>query len=335
MPLDARSLRNVLALASSGSYRRAAEALHLSQPALSRAVASLESELGVRLFDRGRRGVTATRFGELLVERGRSLIAGLDDIQREITLMRGLKVGELSVAAGLYPAEMSVGTAIGRLSARHPGLRIALRAAPWREVADAAAAGTVDVAVVELSPLENHARLALEPLPRHPALFVCRPGHPLLAETRLSIENVFAYPFVGPRLPPRIGATLRPATPTMKPDAGGSDLVPPLHVESIALAKRIVAAGNAIAALPRVLVAAELASGSLAALDWRPTWLHTAYGFVYRRDRMLSPAALAFIDEVRAAEAALTAADREPRQRSAKRRAGTRRAAIDSAQRRP
>jgi DNA-binding transcriptional LysR family regulator len=64
---------------------------------------------------------------------------------------------------------------------------------------------------------------------------------------------------------------------------------------------------NAVAALPLPLVAAELADGTLAALPWRPSWLVTAYGFVYRRDRTLSPAALAFMEEVRRTEAALVA----------------------------
>jgi DNA-binding transcriptional LysR family regulator len=312
MALDSRVLRNVVTLALHGSYRRAAAALHLSQPALSRSVATLEKALGVRLFDRGRRGVTPTRFGQLLAERGRSLISGLDDIQREIMLMRGLEIGELSIAAGLYPAEISVGTAIGRLSARHPGLRISLLAAPWRQVAEAAATGQVDVAVVELSPLEGEAHLVLEPLPSHAALLVCRPGHPLLAERHQSPEKVFAFPFVGPSLPPRVASALRPVAPAMKLDAAGTDLVPPLHVESIALAKRIVTAGNAIAALPRVLVAEELAAGTLAALAWRPPWLQTGYGFAYRRDRTLSPAAVAFIDGVRTEEAALAAAEKRP-----------------------
>lgn len=333
MTMDARSLRNVLALASHGSYRRAAEALHLSQPALSRSIAALEAELDVRLFDRGKRGVTPTRFGQLVVARGQSLVSGLDDIQREIALMRGLEVGELSVAAGLYPAEMSVGTAIGRLSARHPNLRVSLLAAPWRQVVEAALEGRVDVAVVELSALEGESRLALEPLPRHPALVICRPGHPLLAEKRPVPHRVFSYPFVGPRLPPRVGRPMGPLAPGMKPDATGRDLVPPLQVESIALAKRIVAAGNAIAALPRALVADELAEGTLAALDWRPPWLHTGYGFACRRDRTLSPAAVAFMDEVRREEQALAASGRDAHRPAAKRSTGARPPAFDSAKR--
>lgn len=309
MSIHAKALRHALALARAGNFGRAAQGLHMSQPALSRSIARLEADLGVPLFDRGRRGVTTTRFGQLLVDRGHALMAGLDDIGREIALMRGLEVGELSVAAGLYPAEMSVGTAIGRLSARHPGLRISLRAMPWREVADAAMSGEVDVAVVELSPLQDQPHLARDPLPHHDALLVCRPGHPLLAEPRPSLEKVFAYPFVGPRLPPRIGDPLRPVAANLPLDASGTDLVPPLHVESIALAKQIVMAGNAVAALPRVVIAGELRAGTLASLAWRPPWLHTAYGFVYRRDRTLAPAAQAFIAEVRAAEEALSAGD--------------------------
>jgi DNA-binding transcriptional LysR family regulator len=317
MNLDARSLRCVLALATHRNFGRAATALHLSQPALSRSLGALEQALGVRLFDRSRRGVTPTSFGQLLIDRGGALMAGLDDIRDEIEAMRGLQSGSLKIGAGLYPAEISVGTAIGSLSSRHPGLRISLRAAPWREVADAVATGQVDIAVVELSALAERAHLTLDPLPRHPALFVCRPGHPLLSERAPSIEKIFAYPFAGPTLPPRIAGPLMAAAEFFQRDPLTGDLVPALHVESIALAKRIVASGEGFAALPQALVAAELTEGSLAALAWRPPWLTTNYGFVYRRDRTLSPAAQAFIAEVRAIEAGLDgAAPREPRRRA-------------------
>jgi DNA-binding transcriptional LysR family regulator len=305
MTLDTRSLRHVVTLAAHGSYRRAAAALHISQPALSRSITALEATLGVRLFDRDRRGVRPTTFGRLLIERGGGLLAGFEELRRELALTRGLESGELSVGAGLYPAEMSVGTALGRLSARHPQLRVSLLAAPWREVAEAVTAGELDVAVVELSALQGTSRLTLDPLPRHPATVVCRPGHPLLALSRLTTAKVFAFPFVGPRLPPRLGDLLRPVAPLFRRDPASGDVIPPLQVESIALAKKIVAAGDGIAALPRVLVAAELASGQLAALRWRAPWLHTGYGFVYRRDRTLSPAAQAFIAEVRAIESDL------------------------------
>lgn len=320
MNLDARSLRCVLALAAHRNFGRAAAALRISQPALSRNLGALEQGLGVRLFDRGRRGVMPTAYGQLLIERGAALMAGLDDIRHEIDMMRGLQTGALTIGSGLYPAEMSVGTAIGALSARHPGLRISLRAAPWREVAEAIASGQVDIAVVELSTLGGHKHLELDPLPRHPALFVCRPGHPLLAEPAPTLETVFRYPFAGPSLPSRIGAPLAGAAQLFRRDPQTDDLVPPLHVESIALAKRIVASSDAVAALPAALVAKELAARELAALAWRPAWLTTGYGFAYRRDRTLPPAALAFMTEVRRIEDSLAATPVGSRQQ----RGGTR-----------
>ena len=319
MHLDAKSLRHVLALATHRNFGRAAAALHLSQPALSRSLVALEQTLGVQLFDRSRRGVTPTGFGQLLIDRGGALIAGFDDIRQEIESMRGLHRGSLNISAGLYPAEMSVGTAIGRLSLRYPALRVSLRAVPWRDVTDAITSSVVDIAVVELSTLAGQSHLTCDPLPRHQAVFVCRAGQPLLGETSPTLKMALRYPFVGPRLPSRVAAPLLSAAEWFRRDPLTGDLVPPLHVESIALARRIVATGDAIAALPRVLVAADIAAGRLVALPWQPDWLHTNYGFVYRRDRTLSPAVQAFIAEVRAIEASLEA----PPARA--RRSGTRR----------
>lgn len=305
MKLDLSALRQVVTLADLRSYRRAALALHISQPALSRSITALESTLGVRLFDRSRAAVLPTPFGALLVERGRSLIGELGALSKEIESLRGLESGELRIGAGLYPAEISVGTAVGRLSARYPGIRVSLQAVQWREVIALVTAGEVDVAVVELSPFQDESRMALEPLPRHPVAFVCRPGHPLLGERRPSITRILAFPLVGARLPRRFGENAGPPTPTLKNDPLSGDLIPPLHIESIALAKRIVAVCDAVALLPVQSIASEAAAGTLAMVDCQPAWLTTNYGFVYLKGRTLSPAALAFMAEVRAAEAEL------------------------------
>ncbi len=302
MKLDISALRQVVALADLGSYRRAALALHISQPALSRSITALESTLGVRLFDRSRAAVLPTPFGALLVQRGRSLIGELGALSKELESLRGLESGELRIGAGLYPAEISVGTAVGRLSARYPGIRVSLQAVQWREVIALVTAGEVDVAVVELSPFRGESRMELEPLPRHQVAFVCRPDHPLLREQRPSLARILAFPVVGPRLPRRFAENAGASAPGLKIDPLSSDLIPPLHVESIALAKRIVAVSDAVAMLPAQSLAAESAARTLAMVDYRPAWLTTNYGFVHLKGRTLSPAALAFMAEVREAE---------------------------------
>jgi DNA-binding transcriptional LysR family regulator len=309
MELNLRALRHVLALGRHRHFGRAAAALNISQPALSRSIAALEGELGVRLFDRTRREVRPTRYGELLLARGEGLVNGAADLQRELGRLQGLQAGQLRVGAGLYPAEISVATALGRIAQRHPGLRLSLAGQGWRAVVDGIVAGSLDIAVVELSPLGAARGLTLEPLPPHPAVFVVRPGHPLAGRPGLRLGAVLAYPLVGPRLPPRVGANLARASRYPLVDDIG-DYVPTLEVDGVAVARQMVAASDGVAALPRPLVAPALADGSLVALDFAAPWLRTNYGFARPRDRPLSPPAEAFMAEVRAVEAEVAASGR-------------------------
>jgi DNA-binding transcriptional LysR family regulator len=302
MDLDLRAMRHVLALGRHRHFGRAATALNISQPALSRSIASLEQSLGIRLFERNRSGVQPTSFGELVLAKGERLVGAAADLERDLARLRGLETGELRVGAGLYPAEISVATALGRLSNRHPGLRVSLLSEQWRAVADAIVGGRLDMAVLELSAVQLAGRLALEPLPAHRAHFVCRAGHPLLRSRAPKLAAILAYPLVGPKLPPRVGSFLARASRHALVDDIG-DYVPAFHVEAVQAAKQIIGASDSIGVLPGPVVAAELVAGVLAALPFKAPWLRTNYGFAYSRDRPLSPPALAFMAEVRAVEA--------------------------------
>jgi DNA-binding transcriptional LysR family regulator len=309
MELDLRALRYVVALARHGHYGRAAAALNISQPALSRSVAGLEQALGVRLFERSRRGARLTSMGELLVARGKVLISGAADLEAELLRQHGLEAGQLRVGAGLFPAEISVARALGQLGVRHPGLRVSLLSERWRLVADAIRSGSIDVAVMEVSAVDTAWDLTMEPLPPHPGVFVCRPGHPLTQQRSPDLAAILAYPLVGPTLPARVGAMLASVSPRPLVDEVG-DYVPAFLVETAQLMKQVVMAGDGVAALPAPLVAPELATGSLVGLGFRAPWLCTNYGFAYPRDRPLSPPALAFMAEVRTLEAGLAARSR-------------------------
>jgi DNA-binding transcriptional LysR family regulator len=140
-------------------------------------------------------------------------------------------------------------------------------------------------------------------------VFVVRPGHPLAGRPGLRLGAVLAYPLVGPRLPPRVGANLARASRYPLVDDIG-DYVPTLEVDGVAVARQMVAASDGVAALPRPLVAPALADGSLVALDFAAPWLRTNYGFARPRDRPLSPPAEAFMAEVRAVEAEVAASGR-------------------------
>jgi len=301
MELDLRTLRHLVAIDRHRHYGRAAAALNLSQPALSRSIATAENTLGVRLFERDRRGVRPTAFGAVVLAHAEKLLGDAMHLREEIERMRGLETGMVRVGAGLYPAEISVGAAMGRLYAHYPGLRLELLSDQWRDVAVAVTEGQLDLAILELSPLEGVAGLDLEPLPSHPGLIVCRMGHPLLRSRHPPLEAILEYPLVGPRLPSRIGSHLARASRRPLVDELG-DFVPTFHVETIAATKQILANCDAVALLPAPVVVVELAANSLCAVDYSAPWLHTHYGFVLPRNRPPTPPVTTLMADIRELE---------------------------------
>lgn len=120
--LRLRDLDTFMSVAATGGMRKAAEQLHMSQPAVSKAIADLEASLGVRLFDRSRRGVEPTVYGRTLVKHGRLLFDGLSQAAGEIEFLSDPSTGELSfgcsetISAGLAAA------VVAKLTARAPRL---------------------------------------------------------------------------------------------------------------------------------------------------------------------------------------------------------------------
>ena len=307
--IDLHLLASAIALARHGNYAHAADALHLSQPALSRQIAALEALLGVRLFDRGRKGAEPTAFGRMLLERAEPLLSDAADLERSIRLMQGLEAGEVSVGTGLYPGELSLGSAIGRLVSRHPGLRVDVTIADWRELIDGVLGKRFDLAVAELAGMTRIPRLALEPFPRHAGVFFCRAGHPLLDDRGLTLRRALAFPLVGPRMPARVHRLFARYVKGGTVDRETGDYVPPIKTEGVGVAKSVVASSDAIGFAPLALIAPEIEAGTLAPLPLHLPWLHTNYGVIRLKGRELSPAAQVFVAELTAVEAEVTLAE--------------------------
>jgi DNA-binding transcriptional LysR family regulator len=315
--LDLRLLHQAVTLARYQNYARAAQALHVTQPALSRSIAGLEARLGEKLFNRTSRGVEVTAFGDMLLARGRALLDDAAEVERDFKLLRGLEIGELRVGVGVYPAQMSVGAAVGRLAASHPSLRIDVITEDVRVTVDALLGGGLDLAVIELSIVAGETRLATEALPPHKGYFYCRAGHPLLALEDVAIEHILQYPLVGPRIVPRAARHFLALAKNGTIDGDTGDYIPPIKVDSIQMARDVVLASNAVAMAPIACLSEEIAAGKLGLLGARPAWMQTAYGLVWLRDIALSPAAEAFRQavwsverEISAMEAAANGADR-------------------------
>src|SRR5512139_636477 len=107
-----------LALAEHGSFVRAAAALHISQPALSRSIQGLERSFGSELFLRSSGGVVPTDVGRLYLERARDLLRMADELDREAVAHATLGAGRVAVGGGPFPAESFMGQAAVRFVAQ-------------------------------------------------------------------------------------------------------------------------------------------------------------------------------------------------------------------------
>jgi len=298
-----RQLEHCRTLAAYGHFGRAAEALDITQPALTRSIQSLERTLGAKLFDRQRGRVEPTPLGQVLLERGERILIESEELLRQFLLARDLEVGRLTVSAGLYPAELSAHRAVGRLVRRHPNVRCHVRLCDWRRATAEILGRQADIALAELSEAENDPKLVTRLVGSHPMAFFVRPGHPLAACRTLSLEQVFAFPLAGTRAPERLTKHLpKNLGAAGWIDDSNGDFSPAIQVDSLTAAVQVVAESDVVAVAPANLVEKQRRSGALVDLHLPKPWLHLNYGFIYLRDRTLSPAAQAFIKEVEAIE---------------------------------
>ncbi|WP_228276338.1 LysR family transcriptional regulator [Dechloromonas sp. H13] len=301
-----RRLRHLLSLVEYAHFGRAAAALNISQPALTKSIQALEAELGVMLLDRKRGAVVLTAFGELVVQRSRALLNAEEDLLREITLLAGLEIGSLRVALGPYPSVVSGYPAMARLLARRPKITVAVHVAGWREVARRVSARDVDLGLAELSGVEEDDQFATELVGQHRGRIFCRPGHPILAAGRVALPALLEFPWMASRLPARIAAGLpRTVGRAGRIDALSGDFIPAITIDVPMQIADLLAGSDTLAFASLALMEHDLAAGNVTVVPTSKVAFQANYGFIRLKDRSLTPAALAYMDEVRAVEAGI------------------------------
>jgi DNA-binding transcriptional LysR family regulator len=293
-------LRQVVTLAEHRSFHRAAATLQISQPSLTKSIQVLEATLGVKLFDRQPGGVVLTEFGELVVAHTRGVVASESELLRQIGLLAGLETGSVKVALGPYPSVMSGYAAAGNLLARHPKLNVSLHVTNWRDLTRLVRERKVDLGVAELTDAVTDDVFQTELIGQHLARFFCRPGHPILGGSRVTLKDLLAFPWATTRLPPRLAAAFpRPVEPAGYIDPFNGDFVPAMEIDVPMLFAGLSAGGNVIALGALQMVANELNAGVLAVIPAPKVNFRTSYGFIYLKVRALSPGTQAFMQEMR------------------------------------
>lgn len=295
MRIELRQLRHLLALDRFRSFARAAEAIGLTQPALTRSIQTLEDGIGTRLFDRDHSRVEPTLAGALLIREAREVLDRAADMERTMRRIVDVRAGRLRIGAGPLAADGSVGIAVGRMLERHPEVRISVAIADWPQLTDRVLSGDIEFAVAEISLASDEPRLKVDALPQHRCRWFCRPGHPLTTRARITTDDLRRFPFAAPTVPARLADVIGrwPADDSLA--EAGEIRTTELHTSSLKMIRQVVRQSDAVSlALPAQL-RSDVARGLFVELDVDGPAAYTNYGIIRLAHRTLSPAAELFV----------------------------------------
>jgi DNA-binding transcriptional LysR family regulator len=290
MQVEAR-LRAFAAVARRRSFSRAAEELYISQPAVSKHVASLEAELGTQLVVRGARQATLTPAGELLADHVLRAEALLANARRSVAAADDADVGTLALAASGIPATYLLPPLLARFRDRHPHVEVQFADTTSGRTLELVRRHAVEVGVV--GGMTVPAELEAEPLVEDEVVLVGAPG---LAGRRLRPRDLEGETWVSREE----GSATRAAVETARWELGLHE-VRRLELPSWEAVKLAVARGAGIAAISRFALDVELRAGTLAVLDV-PRWrLGRTISLVTAHGVPLTPPAQRFAELLRAA----------------------------------
>jgi len=303
--MDTRQIRHFLAVAEHGNMLRAADAIHISQPALTRSIHNLESELDVPLFTRGPRGMALTIYGNLLLQHARLRQNQDQQAVAEIRALKAGKAGHLRLGVANF-AITFLPKVLAQLLTEQPGLSVEIVDGTYEDLTDLVREGALDALAAGLPPVHRAEGLVHEELVAAQFLVVCRAGHPVTRQRGDSLREFAAQRWVIANRPRAIVEFLE----MMFRDAGVVPPKPVIESGSMTYLKAVLLEGDFVTCLPRGLVERELASGELVALPFVHRTMSTVEGMIYRAEAIHPPALFLLIEAIKAEYAARNARER-------------------------
>lgn len=281
--MELRQLTYFDAVVRYGGFTRAAEQLHVAQPAVSAQIRRLESELGVALLARTTRRVRLTRAGELFWARVRRVLDELAGARADLDELADALTGRVRLGAIQAVDPFDLPAALAGFHVRYPGIELILRSGPLRYLLDGLDRDELDLALGPM-PAELPERFAAQQLFTEELVIVTAAGHPLAGRPDLALRALRDEPFVC--LPPDSG--LRRILDRTAAAEGFTPRVPFEHT-NLQRIRELVSHGLGVALLARSV--AEAPGRPVAIHSVHPIPVHRAVGLLHRRDRRPAAAA--------------------------------------------
>ncbi|NIB41338.1 LysR family transcriptional regulator [Pseudomaricurvus alkylphenolicus] len=292
--MDTQHLKAFLTVAQLSSFTLAAEQLHLTQPAISKRIASLEQQLNCKLFDRIGRDIHLTEAGRALLPRARTILQTVKDTEQALSNLSGHISGTLKLATSHHIGLHHLPQVLKYFTREHPEVVLELEFLDSEKAYSAVQRGEVELAMITLSPEDTDNTTATVLWP-DPLAFVAAPDHPLTNEPNCELKNLSQYPAILPDpltyttqlIRKRFDAKRLPLQTTMATN----------YLETI---KMLVSIGLGWSALPRTMLDEQLRELKIPGQS-----LQRNLGSIHHSARTLSNAAEAFLGALKQQPATL------------------------------
>ncbi|MBA4257212.1 MAG: LysR family transcriptional regulator [Polaromonas sp.] len=281
-----RQLRVFSEVARHLSFARAAEALHLTPPAVTMQVKELEGHVGAALFERSGRRVSLTTTGEYMLVYARKMLATLKDAEDTAARLQHLETGTLTIGM-VSTAKYFLPRLLGEFKREHEGIEIRLAVGNREQLVNMLQGNEVDIAIMGRPPKELATRA--EPFAAHPHVFVAPVDHPLLKFGHPTVDSLQPHGFI---VRERGSGTRAAMEKFLEPYRTEPRVV--MEMTSNETIKQAVMAGLGLSFLSLHTIGLELEHRLIAVLDVEGTPIVRAWNVVHTLSKMLSPAAEAF-----------------------------------------
>jgi DNA-binding transcriptional LysR family regulator len=268
------------------SFSRAADELHLTQPAVSTQVKSLEGHVGLSLFEQLGKKIYLTAAGAELLHFSRAIIQQFQEAEEALTQFKGITGGRLNVAV-ISAGDYFFPRLLVEFARRHAGVTLNLTVHNRAELMVQLGNNLTDLAVMVRPPQDMDT--VNESFAPHPYVIVAPPDHPLVSKKRIPMSVLKREPFV-------VREKGSDTWHSMEDGFGEhlSELNIAMEIKSTETIKQAVIAGMGLSFLSAHTISLELQAGSLAVLDVQGFPVMLNWYVVHRRNKRLPPVALAF-----------------------------------------
>ncbi|MDR1994240.1 LysR family transcriptional regulator [Azonexus sp.] len=286
-----RRLQVFHAVAKHLSFTRAADALFMTQPAVTFQIKQLEVQYGTRLFERRHGGISLTPAGELMLSYAGRILALSDELETRLGEMTGEMRGPLLVGASSSIAEFMLPRVLGEFNALYPQVRARLSVANSESIESRVAEHMLDIGLIGMP--AKLSGLASRSCREEELVVICAPDYPLAGMASVTPKLLADYEFISrePGSGTRAVVEAYFSAHQVEPHL----LKTQMELGSTEALKGVVATGLGFAIVPRTVVDKELRLGELVAIALQPPLKHSLY-LIYPQDRFQSRLAMTFVE---------------------------------------